>query len=92
MYLCRMMTDNSFPAIGEVFGRDHSMVIHAHNLAHRERLGLSLLDREDRTRIDASSSLLISLTRLRKDVTPAYFKNNPGHIAALRAARTLSSS
>ena len=36
MYLCRELTDSSFPAIGERFGRDHSTVIHAHNLiAHR---------------------------------------------------------
>jgi len=35
MYLCRKMTDSSFPAIGEAFGRDHSTVIHAHNLISR---------------------------------------------------------
>ncbi len=35
MYLCRKMTDNSFPSIGEHFGRDHSTVIHAHNLITR---------------------------------------------------------
>jgi len=36
MYLCRELTDDSFPAIGERFGRDHSTVIHAHILiAHR---------------------------------------------------------
>ena len=35
MYLCRKMTDSSFPAIGEPFGRDHSTVIHAHNLIAR---------------------------------------------------------
>lgn len=32
MYLCRRLTGNSFPAIGAAFGRDHSTVIHAHNL------------------------------------------------------------
>ena len=32
MYLCRELTDSSFPVIGESFGRDHSTVIHAHNL------------------------------------------------------------
>ncbi|MFZ0890697.1 MAG: chromosomal replication initiator protein DnaA [Candidatus Binataceae bacterium] len=32
MYLCRKMTDSSFPTIGEHFGRDHSTVIHACNL------------------------------------------------------------
>ena len=35
MYLCRKMTDSSFPAIGEAFGRDHSTVIHAYNLIAR---------------------------------------------------------
>jgi chromosomal replication initiator protein len=32
MYLCRKLTECSFPAIGEHFGRDHSTVIHAYNL------------------------------------------------------------
>jgi len=32
MYLCRKLTDSSFPVIGEQFSRDHSTVIHAHNL------------------------------------------------------------
>ncbi len=32
MYLCRKLTDASFPTIGEYFGRDHSTVIHAYNL------------------------------------------------------------
>jgi chromosomal replication initiator protein len=35
MYLCRKMTDSSFPTIGEHFGRDHSTVIHAFNLIQR---------------------------------------------------------
>jgi chromosomal replication initiator protein len=35
MYLCRKMTDSSFPTIGENFGRDHSTVIHAYNLILR---------------------------------------------------------
>ncbi|MGH7906663.1 MAG: chromosomal replication initiator protein DnaA [Candidatus Binataceae bacterium] len=35
MYLCRKLTDSSFPAIGESFGRDHSTVIHAYNLIAR---------------------------------------------------------
>ena len=39
MYLCRKMTDSSFPAIGEHFGRDHSTVIHAHNLIQRRISG-----------------------------------------------------
>ena len=38
MYLCRKLTENSFPAIGEAFGRDHSTVIHAYNLIAR-RIG-----------------------------------------------------
>ncbi len=35
MYLCRKLTDSSFPAIGAAFGRDHSTVIHAYNLIAR---------------------------------------------------------
>jgi chromosomal replication initiator protein len=35
MYLCRKITDSSFPAIGESFRRDHSTVIHAFNLIQR---------------------------------------------------------
>jgi chromosomal replication initiator protein len=35
MYLCRKLTDCSFPTIGGHFGRDHSTVIHAHNLISR---------------------------------------------------------
>lgn len=30
MYLCRELTDLSMPAIGEVFDRDHTTVMHAH--------------------------------------------------------------
>ncbi len=30
MYLCREMTDQSLPAIGNSFGRNHATVIHAH--------------------------------------------------------------
>jgi chromosomal replication initiator protein len=35
MYLCRKITDSSFPTIGESFSRDHSTVIHAFNLIQR---------------------------------------------------------
>ncbi|HKD66593.1 MAG TPA: chromosomal replication initiator protein DnaA [Candidatus Binataceae bacterium] len=35
MYLCRNLTDSSFPVIGAGFGRDHSTVIHAYNLIAR---------------------------------------------------------
>ena len=38
MYLCRELTDTSFPRIGEIFGgRDHTTVIHAHEKISRER-------------------------------------------------------
>jgi chromosomal replication initiator protein len=35
MYLCRKITESSFPTIGESFCRDHSTVIHAFNLIQR---------------------------------------------------------
>jgi chromosomal replication initiator protein len=35
MYLCRKITGNSFPSIGQHFGRDHSTVIHAFYLIER---------------------------------------------------------
>jgi chromosomal replication initiator protein len=35
MYLCRGLTDCSFPTIGDHFRRDHSTVIHAYNLIAR---------------------------------------------------------
>ena len=32
MYLCREMTEQSLPAIGNAFGRNHATVLHAHRL------------------------------------------------------------
>ena len=61
MYLCRELTDDSFPATGESLRRDHSTVIHAHNLiAHRatndstfrdllDKLGRDLKNRAGKT-------------------------------------------
>ncbi|MGH7813032.1 MAG: chromosomal replication initiator protein DnaA [Candidatus Binataceae bacterium] len=53
MYMSRKLTDSSFPAIGEQFGRDHSTVIHAHNLILRRvsndsafRLSIEKIERE----------------------------------------------
>jgi chromosomal replication initiator protein len=53
MYLCRKLTDASFPTIGEHFGRDHSTVIHAYNLILRRvtsdpafRLSIEKIERE----------------------------------------------
>jgi chromosomal replication initiator protein len=53
MYLCRKLTDSSFPVIGEHFGRDHSTVIHAHNLIARRvandsafRMSIEKIERE----------------------------------------------
>lgn len=53
MYLCRKLTDNSFPVIGEHFGRDHSTVIHAYNLIARRvssdsafRMSIEKIERE----------------------------------------------
>ncbi len=56
MYLCRKLTESSFPAIGESFGRDHSTVIHAHNLIARRiandsafRFSIDKIERELKT-------------------------------------------
>ena len=39
MYLCRELTENSLPLIGELFGgRDHTTVIHAYDKISRERM------------------------------------------------------
>ena len=38
MYLCRKLTGNSFPVIGQHFGRDHSTVFHAYNLIARRMI------------------------------------------------------
>ncbi|MHB8381915.1 MAG: chromosomal replication initiator protein DnaA [Candidatus Binataceae bacterium] len=53
MYLCRKLTSSSFPVIGEAFGRDHSTVIHAHNLIQRRvtndsafRLSIEKIERD----------------------------------------------
>ncbi len=53
MYLCRKLTDCSFPVIGEHFGRDHSTVIHAYNLIARRisndsafRMSIEKIERE----------------------------------------------
>jgi chromosomal replication initiator protein len=35
MYLCRRLLNASFPHIGELFGRDHSTVIHANTVTER---------------------------------------------------------
>jgi chromosomal replication initiator protein len=35
MYLCRRLMNASFPHIGELFGRDHSTVIHATTVTER---------------------------------------------------------
>jgi chromosomal replication initiator protein len=53
MYLCRKLTGSSFPVIGDAFGRDHSTVIHAHNLIQRRvtndsafRLSIEKIERD----------------------------------------------
>ena len=53
MYLCRKITSNSFPSIGDHFGRDHSTVIHAYNLIARRvgndsafRMSIEKIERE----------------------------------------------
>jgi len=54
MYLCRKMTDASFPVIGEAFGRDHSTVIHAHNLILR--------------RVNNDSAFRLSIEKIERDL------------------------
>jgi chromosomal replication initiator protein len=61
MYLCRKITDSSFPTIGDAFCRDHSTVIHAHNLIQRRvtndsafRFSIDKIERELKT-IQASA-------------------------------------
>jgi chromosomal replication initiator protein len=53
MYICRKLTDKSFPVIGEHFGRDHSTVIHAYNLIQQRvtndsgfRMSIEKIERE----------------------------------------------
>ena len=53
MYLCRKLTDSSFPVIGGHFDRDHSTVIHAYNLIARRmssdsafRMSIEKIERE----------------------------------------------
>jgi chromosomal replication initiation ATPase DnaA len=45
MYLCRELSKLSFPAVGRVFGRDHSTVIHGYRLIARRRLASEPFDR-----------------------------------------------
>jgi hypothetical protein len=59
MYLCRKITESSFPSIGAHFNRDHSTVIHGCNLIARrtasERAFRATLQQfEDRLREDAA--------------------------------------
>jgi chromosomal replication initiator protein len=63
MYLCRKITDSSFPTIGESFSRDHSTVIHAFNLILRRvtndsafRFAIEKIERELKN-VNASSAL-----------------------------------
>jgi chromosomal replication initiator protein len=57
MYLCRKLTESSFPTIGEGFGRDHSTVIHAHNLILR--------------RVSSDSAFRMSIEKIERDLKGA---------------------
>ena len=57
MYLCRRLLNASFPHIGELFGRDHSTVIHARR---RRSSGASRTTRRSRPPSSSSSD---SITR-----------------------------
>jgi chromosomal replication initiator protein len=61
MYLCRKLTDSSFPAIGEAFGRDHSTVIHAHNLISR--------------RVASDSAFRISIEKIARELKVVISEN-----------------
>lgn len=43
MYLCRELTDQSFPAIANAFGRTHATVLHAHDAVAKRMLSDSAL-------------------------------------------------
>ena len=64
MYLCRKITSNSFPSIGEQFGRDHSTVIHAFNLIERrvnnDAAFRSLLEKIERGLKPVATSAILS--------------------------------
>jgi len=57
MYLCRKLTDNSFPVIGEHFGRDHSTVIHSVDKVERQMIR----DRTFKERVEMARQELSAL-------------------------------
>ena len=59
MYLCRELTEESFPNIGKAFGKDHSTVIHA----HKEITGI--------LRTGFNPQINLQVTRIIEDLRPA---------------------
>jgi chromosomal replication initiator protein len=70
MYLCRKLTDSSFPIIGAGFGRDHSTVIHACNLIAR--------------RVDNDGAFRVSIQKIERQLKVPAFRSalRPGAAAA----------
>jgi chromosomal replication initiator protein len=66
MYLCRKLTDSSFPVIGEHFGRDHSTVIHACNLINR--------------RVNADSGFRFHLEKIERDLKNGHEPGHDDHL------------
>ena len=68
MYLCRMLTDSSFPAIGAEFRRDHSTVIHAYNVIAR--------------RVNSDGAFRASIQKLERQLKSSSFEPSHPHPAA----------
>ena len=59
MYLCRKLTDASYPQIGDQFGgKDHTTVIHAHDKIENE--------------IKVDQELAVTIEVLRQKINPNY--------------------
>lgn len=57
MYVCREVTDSSFPSIGKAFNRDHSTVQHAHR-----QVSSRMADPETRQRVERIAQLALTTT------------------------------
>jgi chromosomal replication initiation ATPase DnaA len=64
MYLCRKITGNSFPSIGEQLGRHHSTVIHAFHLIEQ--------------RVNNDSAFRFSIEKIETRIEECASDRNPG--------------